>query len=97
MQKEYKKLKFDHTAKWYMHKPESILVNEIHNILWDFEIQLDHLILARRPDQEKIKINKKKKEKRICPLMDFAVPADYRMKIKKSKKRAKNLDFAREL
>ena len=23
-----KKLKFDHTIKWYMHKPESILENE---------------------------------------------------------------------
>ena len=25
-----KKLKFDHTTKWYMHKSESVLENEIH-------------------------------------------------------------------
>ena len=30
-----------------------------HKILWDLEIQIDHLILARKPDQ--VFINKKKK------------------------------------
>ena len=45
-----KKQKFDHSTKWYMHKPESILENEMHKILWDFEIQTAHLIPARRPD-----------------------------------------------
>ena len=34
----YKKFKFDHTNKWYMHNPESILESETHKILWDFEI-----------------------------------------------------------
>ena len=33
-----------------MHNPESILENQMHKILWDFEIQTDHLISARRPD-----------------------------------------------
>ena len=41
-----KKLKFDHMNKWYMRNPESILENETHKILWDFEIQTDDLILA---------------------------------------------------
>ena len=36
-----KRLKFYHTAKWYLHKPESILENEIHKILWDAKIQTD--------------------------------------------------------
>ena len=31
-----------------MYKPESILENEMNKILWDFEIKMDHLILARR-------------------------------------------------
>ena len=31
-------------------KPESVLENEMHKRLWDFEIQTDHVILARRPD-----------------------------------------------
>ena len=33
-----------------MHKLESILENEVYKINRDFEIQTDHLILARRPD-----------------------------------------------
>ena len=41
----FKKLTFDHT-----NKPESILENEMHKILWDFEKQADHLISARQPD-----------------------------------------------
>ena len=39
----YKKLKFDHTNKWYMHNQESVLENETHKLLWDFEILTDHL------------------------------------------------------
>ena len=44
-----------------MYKPESVLKNETYKIVQDFEIQTDHLILARRP--ELILINKKKKKK----------------------------------
>ena len=33
-----------------MHKPESILENEIHKILWNFKIQMDQSNLARRSD-----------------------------------------------
>ena len=49
-----KKVKFDHSNKWYIYKPESVQENETHKIFWDFGIQMDHLILARRPDQEMI-------------------------------------------
>ena len=61
-------------------------------ILWDFNIQMDHLIPARRPDL--IIINNKK---RICKIVDFAVPGDHRINLKKSEKKDKYLDFAREL
>ena len=44
-----------------MHKPESVSEN---NILWDFEIQTDHLISARRPDL--VMINKKRKNSPSC-------------------------------
>ena len=53
-------------------------------IIWDFEIQMDHLILARRPDF--VLINKKK---RTCLLVDFAVSADHNLKLKESKKKDK--------
>ena len=33
-----------------MHHPEPVLENETHKIPWDFEIETDHLISARRPD-----------------------------------------------
>ena len=29
-----KKWKKDNTNKWYMHKPKSVLKNEMHKILW---------------------------------------------------------------
>ena len=35
-----------------MHKPEPILENETNEILWYFEIQMDHTILVRRPNLE---------------------------------------------
>ena len=61
-----------------------------HKNLLDFDIQTDHLISARRPDL----IIKKK---RICKIVDFAVPADHRIKPKECEKKDKYLDLAREL
>ena len=79
-----------------MHNPEPVLENDTHKLLWDFDKQTDHLISARRP--ELIIINKKKKkEKRICKIVNFAVPADHRIKLKECEKRDKYLDLAREL
>ena len=57
----------------------------------DFNIQTDQLIPARRPDL--IIINKKKENLQI---VDFAVPADYRINQKESEKKDKYLDLARE-
>ena len=54
----YRKFKFDHTNKWYMHNLESMLENETHVVLWDFEIETGHLIPARRPDR--MTVNKKR-------------------------------------
>ena len=45
----------------------------------------------------KKKKKKKKKKKRTCRIVDFAVPADHRLKLKEGKKRDKYLDLAREL
>ena len=95
-----KKFKFDHANKWYMHNPEHVLENDTHKLLWDFDIQTDHLISARRPDLiiiNKKKKKRKKKEKRICKIVDFAVPADHRIKLKECEKSDKYLDLAKEL
>ena len=87
-----RKFQFDHTNKWYMHNPAPVLENDTHKLLWDFNIQTDHLIPARRPDL--IIINKKM---RICKIVDFAVLADHRIIMKESEKKDKYLDLAREL
>ena len=89
-----KKFKFDHTNKWYMPNPAPVLENETHKFLWDFNIQTDHLIPARRPDLTNLQ---KKKKRRICKIADFAVPADHRINLKEFEKKDKYLDLAREL
>ena len=88
-----KKYKFDYANKWYMHNPAPVLENDTHKLLWDFDIQTDHLISAWRPDL--IIIKKEKKE--ICKIVDFSVPADQRIKLKECERRDKYLDLAREL
>ena len=75
-----------------MHNPAPVLENDTHKLLWDFDIRTDNLISARRPDH--IIINTKKK---ICKIVDFAVPTDHRIKLKECEKRDKYLDLAREL
>ena len=90
-----KKLKFDHMNKWYLHNPESTLENETHKLLRDFEIQTDHLILTKRSDLAIAK-KKKKKKMRTCQIVDFAVPAYDRVKLKESEKKDRYLGLARE-
>ena len=59
-----KKFKFDHSNKWYIHNPAAVLEHSpgqllgfvytiiyTHILLWDFDIQTDHLILAWRPER----------------------------------------------
>ena len=75
-----------------MHNPVPVLENDSHKLLWDFNIQTDHLIPDRRPDL--IIINKRK---RICKIVDFAIPVDHRINLKESEKKDKYLDLAREL
>ena len=75
-----------------MHNPAPVLENATNKLLWDFNIQTDHLIPARRPDL--IIINKKK---RTCKIVDFAVLTDHRIKLKECEKKDKYLDLVREL
>ena len=66
----YKEFKFDRTKKWYMHNPASVQENDTHKLLWDFDIQSDHLISAIRSDL--VTIRKKKKEKKRKKKREFA-------------------------
>ena len=74
-----------------MHNLASVLKNDTHKLLWDFEIQTDHLISVRRPDH--LKTNQKM---RTCKILDFAVSAEHKVKLKESEKKNKYFDVARE-
>ena len=63
--------KFDQMNKWYIHNPTSVLENGTHKLLWDFDIQTDHLISARRPDL--IIINKKKKLSKLWTCLSWLI------------------------
>ena len=73
---------------WYNHKPESIMENENVKILWDFNVQTNHLIEHRRPD-----IVILHKRERRCDMIDVAVPGDKRVASKEQEK----IDNYREL
>ena len=65
--------------------------NDTHKLLWNFDIQTDHLISARTYN------NQQQQKKEICKIVDFAVPVDQRIKLKECKKRDKYQELAREL
>ena len=39
--RELRRLKFDHSTKWYLHKLEFVPENKTHKILWDYDIRTD--------------------------------------------------------
>ena len=75
-----------------MHNPESVLENETQNSLgfWDTNESFNLDKTTRPSDSQQ-------KKKRICRIVDFAVPVDHRIKLKESEKRDKYLDLTREL
>ena len=86
-----RKCNFEAGDKRYEHEPESVLENEDYKILWDFIIQTDHVIEARRPDL--VVVDKE----RSCKIIDFAVPGDGRIEEKEKDKIEKYQDLGREL
>ena len=87
-----RKCNFEAGDKWYKNEPESVLENEDYKILWDFSIQTDHFIEARRPDL--VAVDKKE---RIYKIIDFAVPGDSRIEEKEKEKIEKYQDLRRLL
>ncbi|XP_068756858.1 uncharacterized protein [Montipora capricornis] len=78
--------------KWYQHVPEPVLENERCKILWDFTIQTDHVIEARKPDM--IVVEKRNK---CCKIIDFAIAHYSRIEEKEVEKVVKYQNLAREL
>ena len=82
-----KKLNNEHTDKRYEQNTEIVSKKETNKVLRDIEIK--NLIPAWQ--------KKKKKKKRTSRIVDFAVPADFKVKVKENEKRDKYLDLSREL
>ena len=74
-----------------MHKPAPVLENDSLKLLWDFNIQTDHLIPARRPDIIIINNKNKKENLQNCRICCPGGPP------KECEKKDKYLDLAREL
>lgn len=87
-----KKHDLSHSEKWYDHRAEAVTENEKVKLLWDFNIQTDKVIEARRPDI--VMINKKTKE---CQIIDIAIPSDTRVEKKEEEKIGKYQELAFEL
>ena len=68
-------------VKWYIHKPAGVVENDTVKILWDFNIQKDHVIPHRRPDIVGLYKNERK-----CHLIDTAQPGDKRVELKEQEK-----------
>ena len=61
-------------------------------MLWDFSIQYDHIIEARRPH-----ILIMEKDKKVCKIINIAIPGDSRVSEKESEKVKKYQDLKREI
>ena len=83
-----KKYDLQATGKWYQHIPETVQENDLIKLLWDYNIQTDQEIEARRPD-----LVLKDKNKNITYLIDVAIPYDTRIKEKQVEKILKYQDL----
>ena len=81
-----KKFKFDH-----MHNPAAVLEKDTQA-----PMRLWHTNLSPNLSQKTRPYNNQQK-KRICKIVDFAVPADHRIKLKECEKKDKYFHLARKL
>ena len=88
--RQTKEVRSDQCWAWLQNG--DVLENEDYKILWDFSIQTDHVIEARRPDL--VVVDKKE---RSCKIIDFAVPGDSRIEEKEKDKIEKYQELGREL
>jgi len=80
------------SEQWYQHTTEPVIETESVKILWDMNIQTDHVIEHRQPDI--IVVDKDNKREL---LIDIAVPADARVEEKEQERMDRYQDLAREL
>ena len=69
-----KKCNFKVKDKWYKQEPEKVLENEDYKVQWDFNIQSDHAIKAKR--HEFVVVDKKNG---TCKIINCALHRDSRI------------------
>ena len=84
--------KFDHANKWYMHNPAPVLENDTQT-----PMGLRHTHGSPNLGQKTRLNNNQQQKKRTWKIVDFAVPADHRIKLKECEKKDNYLDLTREL
>ena len=72
----------------------SVLENDTQKLLWDFDIQEDHLISARRPDL--IIISNNNNKKKTIKIVGLAITGDHIVKLKETEKKHKCLELRGE-
>ena len=87
-----KKHVLERKERWHNHNPDGTAENNDVKLLWDINIQCDHVIEARRPD---IVIIDKRRQSGI--IVDIAVPADGRVHEKEREKVEKYQELRREI
>ena len=75
------KAELERADQWYKHTPEQVVENTDFKVLWDFNVQCDRMVEARRPDI--IFVDEQAKEAKI---IDVAIPGDTRVKDKEMEK-----------
>ena len=85
-------LDIDRANRWYEHQPEGVSRKGNTKKLWDFNIQCDHEIEARRPDI--VVVNEDAKE---CKIIGVAMPWDSRVRANEQEKIEKYGDLKREI
>ena len=84
-----------------VHAQSSICPKRRHTLtpmeLWHTNGSPNHGQKTRPYNKQKKKKKKKKKKERICKIVDFAVLADHRIRLKECEKKYKYFDIAREL
>ena len=80
-----------------MHYPTSLPEYDTHKLLWDTNGSPNLSQKTRPYNNQQKKKKTKKKTWRTCKIVDIAVPAEHRIKLKECEKKDKYLDLAREL
>ena len=75
------KCRLERASSWYEQKPEGLVESENFKIPWDFTVQSDRKIEARRP--KIVFIDEKERE---VVIVDAAIPGDDRVKDKELEK-----------